>query len=132
MPGPTTRQNCLVASGGVNWASASLTQRTEPKKGEKVTGKKRKPICSEEAVEALQRAGRMFPRLTSDGKTGRPTDSFHKCKKTFFLFSKRFLFLRTSAKFRAESKLTRSTFKITATKQTYDLCRIELQALAGI
>jgi len=40
MPGPTTRQNCLVASGGVNWASASLTQRTEPKKGEKVTGGK--------------------------------------------------------------------------------------------
>jgi len=26
------------------------------------------------------------------------------------------------AKFRAESKLTRNTYKITATKQTYDLC----------
>ena len=39
-----------------------------------------------------------------------------------FLFSKRFLFLKTLAKFRTASRLTRSTFKITATKQTYDLC----------
>ena len=30
-----------------------------------------------------------------------------------FLFSRRFLFLKTLAKFRAASKLTRSTFKIT-------------------
>jgi len=51
MPGPTTRQNCLVASGGVNWASASLTQRTEPKKGEKVTGEKTK-------TDMLGRSGR--------------------------------------------------------------------------
>jgi len=54
----------------------------------------------------------------------------HGCKKslflfwsrfltflTFFLFSKRFLFKnKTLAKFRAASRLTRSTFKITATK----------------
>jgi len=38
-----------------------------------------------------------------------------------FLFSKSFLFLKkTLAKFRAASRLTRSTFKITATKETYD------------
>jgi len=33
-----------------------------------------------------------------------------------FLFSKRFLFKKTLAKFRAASRLTGSTFKITATK----------------
>jgi len=33
---------------------------------------------------------------------------------TSFLFSKRFLFKKTLAKFRAASRLTRSTFKITA------------------
>ena len=38
-----------------------------------------------------------------------------------FLFSKRFyIFKKTLAKFRAASRLTRSTFKIRATKQTYD------------
>jgi len=35
---------------------------------------------------------------------------------TFYQFSKRFLFLKTSARFRAASRLTGSTFKITATK----------------
>ena len=55
----------------------------------------------------------------------------HRCKKNFFyvffnfghiftFFFKGFLFLKTLAKFRAASRLTRSTFKITATKQTYD------------
>jgi len=34
----------------------------------------------------------------------------------FTLFSKRFLFKKTLAKFRAASRLTRSTFKITAAK----------------
>jgi len=35
---------------------------------------------------------------------------------TFFSFSERFLFKKTLAKFRAASRLTRSTFKITATE----------------
>ena len=35
---------------------------------------------------------------------------------TFFSFSKRFIFKKTLAKFIAASRLTRSTFKITATK----------------
>jgi len=40
---------------------------------------------------------------------------------TFFYFPNVFfLFLKTMAQFRAASRLTRSTFKITATKQTYD------------
>jgi len=47
---------------------------------------------------------------------------------TFFLFSKRFFNLKkTLAKFRAASRLTRSSLKITATKQTYDFsvaCRM--------
>jgi len=37
----------------------------------------------------------------------------------FFYFRNVFLFLKMLAKFRAASRLTRSTFKITATKQTY-------------
>ena len=60
----------------------------------------------------------------------------HRCKKTFstflfwspfyiynvfFIFQKFFYFKKALAKFRAASRLTRSTFKITATKQTYDL-----------
>jgi len=36
-----------------------------------------------------------------------------------FLFSKRFLFKKTFEKFTAASRLTRSTFRITATKYTY-------------
>ena len=55
----------------------------------------------------------------------------HRCKNVFyvflfwsrfyvfnvlFLFSKRFLFLKTLAKFRAARRLTRSNFKVTATK----------------
>jgi len=56
----------------------------------------------------------------------------HRCENVFlrffyfghvfnvFLFSKRSLFKKTLAKFRAVSRLTRSTFEITATKQTDD------------
>ena len=57
----------------------------------------------------------------------------HRCENVFyvffyfghvfnvvFLFSKRSLFKKTLAKFRAASRLTRSTFEITATKQTDD------------
>jgi len=55
--------------------------------------------------------------------------------KTFFTFLKRFFYFpdvfyfleKTSAKFREASTLTRSTFKITATKWTYDFsvaCRM--------
>jgi len=41
-----------------------------------------------------------------------------------FLFSKRFFILKkTLTKFRAASRLTRSTFKITATKRTYDFSK---------
>ena len=59
-------------------------------------------------------------------------NTHHRCKKRFFilvtfvtffdgfLFFRRFYFKKTLAKFRAASKLTRSTFKITATKLTYD------------
>jgi len=39
---------------------------------------------------------------------------------TFFYFPKVFYLKKTLAKFRAASRLTRSTFKITATKQTCD------------
>jgi len=49
---------------------------------------------------------------------------------TFFYFPSVFLILKTLAKFRAASRLTRSTFKITATKQTYDFpvaCRILIE-----
>ena len=58
----------------------------------------------------------------------------HRCKKTFFYvfnvffyFPNVFYLKKTLAKFRAASRLTRSTFKITATKYTYDFsvaCRI--------
>ena len=56
-------------------------------------------------------------------------NTHHRCKKTlfyfghvfyvfnvFFIFQTFFLFLQTLAKFRAASRLTRSTFKITAKK----------------
>ena len=48
---------------------------------------------------------------------------------TFFLrfFPNVYYLKKTLAKFRAASRLTRSTFKITATKQTYDFsvaCRM--------
>ena len=56
-----------------------------------------------------------------------PAGATHRCKKRFLRFfyfghvlrillSKRFLFKKTLAKFRAASRLTRSTFKITAAK----------------
>jgi len=38
----------------------------------------------------------------------------------FFIFQTFFLSKKTLAKFRAANRLTRSTFKITAMKQTYD------------
>jgi len=41
---------------------------------------------------------------------------------TFLILQTFFYFKKTLAKFRAASRLTRSTFKVTATKQTYDLC----------
>jgi len=79
----------------------------------------------------------MLPVVQITGSQRFPTTfhycKSHRCKKyifyfghfftflTFFLFSKRF-FLKTLAKFRAASRLTRSTFKITATKETYDFC----------
>jgi len=50
----------------------------------------------------------------------------HRCKKpflrflAFFYFPNGFYLKKTLAKFRAASRLTRSTFKITATKLTYD------------
>jgi len=40
---------------------------------------------------------------------------------SFFYFPNVFYFLKTLAKFRAASRLTRSTFKITATKETYEI-----------
>ena len=42
--------------------------------------------------------------------------TFFTFLKTFFIFQTFFYFKRTLAKFRAASRLTRSTFKITATK----------------
>jgi len=52
---------------------------------------------------------------------------------TFFYFPNVFYFKKTLAKFRAASGLTRSTFKITATKKTYDFpvaCRMTRNASA--
>jgi len=45
---------------------------------------------------------------------------FKRFLNVFFNFPNVFYLKKTLAKFRTASRLTRSTFKITATKQTYD------------
>ena len=119
MPGPTTRQNCLVASGGVNWASASLTQRTEPKKGEKVTGEKTK-------TDMLGRSGRsvaaapveyfLDSRLT-ERLVDRLIHSINVKKRRFFtffdvfLFSKRFFIFKNVGKVQSGKQINKKHFQ---------------------